>query len=278
MTEAAPRQPIWKNLGTRFVSALLLAGILFLPFYFGGIFWGLTVLLLGLRGIWEWVEMTDVKPGPMAFLIPVAALGLVIWFYYFDRHDWIYPATAIATMLALIERFRRPKGDKFWAPIGVVYLLIPCLTVIGLRGSGTGISDTGFQLVFYIMLVVIAADVGAYFGGSYFKGPKLVPKLSPKKTWSGLLCGILFGAFFGGLFGLVWKLGPVNSAIIAVPIVLFSVIGDFFESAVKRRMNVKDASDLIPGHGGMLDRLDSLLMVMIAAHILNLFYPIMGLV
>lgn len=278
MTEPATRQPIWKNLGARFVSAVVMAGVLFIPFYFGGYFWAVTMGLLGARAAWEWVDMTDVATKPLAYGIPVVGLIVAIIAHFTENGHWLYGIIFVTAVIAFLERLTRKEGEKIWAPFGVAYIVLPCVVAIMLRGSGVGWDDQGFKLLTYLFLVVIAADVGAYFGGSYFKGPKLVPKLSPKKTWSGLLSGIFLGVILGALFGYFLKMGPVKAGVVAVPIVLISVLGDFFESGIKRRMNVKDAGDILPGHGGILDRLDSILMVMIFAHFLTYVFNLFELI
>ena len=278
MTEPAARQPIWKNLGARFISAVVMAAVLLVPFYFGGVFWAITIFLLGARAIWEWVDMTDVEVNPRAILILFAGLTAAIVTQILGYGHWLYGIIFATAGLAFLERLTRKGGEKVWAPFGAAYIVLPCAAAIILRGSEAGFEATGFKLLAYLYLVVIAADVGAYFGGSYFKGPKLAPKLSPKKTWSGLISGIALGVVFGAFCGLFLKMSPMMSGLIAIPIVLVSVIGDFFESGIKRRMNVKDAGDILPGHGGILDRLDSILMVMIVAHFLSYFYNYLELI
>ena len=275
MSETNKRQPIWSNLWPRSISAVIMAAVLFVPFYFGGIYWIVTILILGLRAIWEWVKMTDIEPPTLAFLIPMSTLIAGLYVEYVGLMDWFLPIVLGGVGLSLIERIIRKKGEWFWSPFGVVYIVVPCVAAVILRGAEPGIYADGFKLLSYLMLVVIAADVGAYFGGSFFKGPKLVPKLSPKKTWSGLISGILLGVVFGALMGLALAMGPQKAAIIAIPVVLISVFGDFLESGVKRRMDVKDASDILPGHGGLLDRLDSVLMVVLAAYICKHFFDYM---
>jgi len=272
MTEPAARQPIWKNLGARFVSAVIMAAILIVPFYLGGIYWAVTIFLLGARAIWEWVDMTDVKTVPTAYGIPILGLLVALIANFTGHSQWLYAIIIATAAIAFFERLSRKSGERVWAPFGAVYIILPCVAAVVLRGDGMGLDQTGFKLLFYLMFVVIAADVGAYFGGSYFKGPKLVPKLSPKKTWSGLISGILLGAICGAAYGYFLKMGPVMAGLIAVPVVLVSVLGDFFESSIKRRMDVKDAGDILPGHGGILDRLDSILMVVIFTHFLSYFY------
>lgn len=278
MSEPAARQPIWKNLGARFISAIVMAAVLLVPFYFGGVFWAVTIFILGARAVWEWVDMTDVEVNPRALLILFAGLTAGIVAQLTGYGHWLYTIIFSTAALAFVERLTRKQGEKIWAPFGAAYLILPCVAAIILRGSEVGIEATGFKLLAYLYLVVIAADVGAYFGGSYFKGPKLAPKLSPKKTWSGLISGIFLGVIFGATCSVFLKMDPVTSGLIAIPVVLISVVGDFFESSIKRRMNVKDAGDILPGHGGILDRLDSILMVMIVAHFLAYFYNYLELI
>ena len=122
-------------------------------------------------------------------------------------------------------------------------------------------------------MVVIAADSWAYLGGSLLKGPKLAPKISPNKTWSGFLSGLLFGAFAGVLCAWATGFGLVYGFMLALPVVLFSVIGDLLESAIKRHLNVKDAGGLLPGHGGLLDRVDSLMLAVFVSAIALLIWP-----
>ena len=112
-----------------------------------------------------------------------------------------------------------------------------------------------------MLIYVLLSIPFAYFGGSYFQGPKIAPKLSPKKTWAGLISGMIGGAIIAALLSNGLKMGPVTAAIISAPVVIISVIGDFLESTIKRRMDVKDAGDILPGHGGFLDRFDAFIFV-----------------
>jgi len=185
MSEPAVRQPIWKNLWPRLFSALAMAAILIIPFYFGGAFWAVTIFLLGVMAIWEWVGMTDKPATPTVFILG-AGLTAAIVTQFMGYGHWLYGIIFAAAGAAFLERLTRKGGEKIWAPFGALYIILPCVAAILLRGNETGIETAGFKLLSYVFLVVIAADVGAYFGGSFFKGPKLAPRLSPKKTWSGL--------------------------------------------------------------------------------------------
>ena len=271
MPETPAKKPIWKNVGTRAITALLFAAICMLPLYYGGWAWVLLVSLLGGRMMWEWVTMSDSAPTKLAFILPI--VGVVAANFYAAQELWLLAIITIliAAMIAAFERARR--GGLLWAGLGYLYIIFPCIAIVALRGMESGFATEGFTKLIFIISVVVAADVGAYFGGSYFKGPKLAPKLSPNKTWSGFISGLLFGVamagFVGGIIGLGWILGML----IAVPIVVLSVLGDLLESSLKRILKVKDAGNLLPGHGGVLDRLDSLMLAVVGAAIILFFAP-----
>ncbi len=262
--------PIWKNLGPRFFTAVALAGIVFLPLYYGGWIWAIMVALIAAIVTWEWVSMSDPAPTRLAYILPI--IGTLITLYYWQMEFRLYAVLAIviAALFAAIERARR--GGLLWAGLGYLYIIIPSLLMIWLRGSEAGFLAKGFQHLGFIIMVVIAADVGAYFGGSFFKGPKMAPRLSPNKTWSGFFSGLLFAASMGAIIGHFIGFGPIGAIAFAIPLAIASVMGDFLESGLKRVLNVKDASGILPGHGGLLDRLDSLMMAAaFAALSLSLF-------
>lgn len=263
--------PIWKNLGARFWSAIIFSAICLVPFYFGGAFWAAFVALLGARLTWEWVRMSDTAPNPLAFAVPIIGLWLAIALAVLMNYQWAALAILIAALVAALERFSR-KGI-LWAALGYIYIAVPTLMIVWLRGAEIGLDALGLRQLLFIILVVVAADTGAYFGGSFFKGPKIAPKLSPNKTWSGGVSGLIFGIFIGAVAGHVMGLSAVAAGLLAVPIIIFSVIGDFLESGLKRRLKVKDAGGLLPGHGGLLDRLDSLMAAVVAAAIILMLHP-----
>lgn len=260
-TKPAEKKPLFKNVGIRAATALLFAAICIPPLYFGGWPWAVMVALLGGRMMWEWVRMSDPAPTRLAYIIPI--IGVVIACFYVAQQTHLFAliTVAITALLAAIERARR--GGLLWSGLGYLYIAIPSMAIVGLRGVENGFATEGFTKLIYVIVIVVAADVGAYFGGSYFKGPKLSPKLSPNKTWSGFFSGLIFGAFMGGAVGHIIGLGFPLGFGLAIPIVILSVLGDLLESGLKRRLNVKDAGDLLPGHGGLLDRLDSLMMAIV---------------
>ena len=261
----------WKNLGIRFISAVTFAAICLAPFYFGGWLWAILVILLGLRVVWEWVRMSDLKATRLSYLIPVAGLIITVTYAYTQAWVLMMLAVIVTSGLAIIERARRGGGQ--WAGLGFIYIAIPSAFFMILRGNETGFSAAGFLLLIYLILVVVAADTGAYFGGSYFQGPKMAPKLSPKKTWSGFFSGCLAGIAVGALTAWMSGYSAFFGALFATPITVFSVMGDFLESALKRRLNVKDSGGVMPGHGGLLDRLGSLMFVVVVTGISLLIWP-----
>lgn len=205
--------------------------------------------------------MADPAPTRLAYIIPI--IGVVVACFYMAQQHVLFAVTvmAIAAIAAAIERARR--GGLLWSGLGYLYIVIPSMAIVGIRGIENGFATEGFTKLIYVILIVVAADVGAYFGGSYFKGPKLSPKLSPNKTWSGFLSGLILGALMGVIVGHFAGLGFLLGFGLAIPIVILSVLGDLLESGLKRKLNVKDAGELLPGHGGLLDRLDSLMMAIV---------------
>ncbi len=267
----------FKSLGVRALSGIVLVAICGLPIYFGGGLIAAMIALLGARMIWEWVRMTDTHFSTPTLVLPI--IGLWASLYLANIGTW-HLALGImlgCCVLAFIERIRR--GGAGWAGFGVIYIILPCLAMLWLRSDTgmdnqtVGFTSPGFAKLVFVILIVIAADSFAYLGGSMFKGPKLAPRISPNKTWSGFISGLVFGAFTGMLAAYVTGFSVLHGLLFAVPIVIASVLGDLLESAIKRKLKVKDAGGLIPGHGGLLDRLDSLMFAVILASIVLLIWP-----
>ena len=157
--------------------------------------------------------------------------------------------------LAVAATVAARKKHWLWMIFGIVYLGIPVAALAHYRGDTTA----GLILVFWLVALVAATDIGGYFVGRTVGGPKLWPAISPGKTWSGTLGGWGLAAVVGlgfGLFAPGWELWPTVT--LSLLLAASSQIGDLAESWLKRRQGVKDSSRLIPGHGGILDRLDGL--------------------
>jgi phosphatidate cytidylyltransferase len=147
-----------------------------------------------------------------------------------------------------------PAGRPDRVAGGVVYVGLPVLAMVWLRNDPAG----GLSHVLWLLLVVWATDVCAYLVGRSVGGPKLAPRISPGKTWSGLFGGVAGAGLLGGLAALVSGSGFWRAATLGAALAVVAQAGDLFESALKRRAGVKDSGHLIPGHGGLLDRIDGL--------------------
>jgi len=266
-----PPKKTWKNLGVRAVTGITLATICVIPLYFGGWIWAVLVALFGGRMMYEWVRMSDPNPNVLTYIIPIFGLIVGVIYTAQDQHGFAALAVMITAICAAIGRIKR--GGVLWSALGILYILIPSLVMIALRGMQMGFATRGFSLLVFILVCVIAADVGAYFGGSYFKGKKLAPTLSPNKTWSGAISGFIFALLIGAIAATIIGLSPIYGVMLAAPIVILSVFGDLLESALKRKLKVKDSGGLLPGHGGLLDRLDSLMMAVVGAALLLYLIP-----
>lgn len=277
MADTSVEKPKFSGVGVRLISAVGLLLLCLAPFYFGGWLWAALAGLFGGRMLFEWVRMSDPSPALPAYLAPI--IGLMVGVIYVVQEHVGYAVIAIVlTAIAVIgiQSVRtggRKQSRMIWAVLGVLYIIIPTLLMVGMRGNAVGFDTVGFQRLLFIIACVIGADVGAYFGGSTFGGPKLAPKLSPNKTWSGFFSGQVLAIILGALFGHFVGIGWLSGAILALPIAILSVLGDLFESGIKRNLNVKDTGGLMPGHGGLLDRLDSLMAAIIGIAIILAVFP-----
>lgn len=189
-------------------------------------------------------------------LIPVA-IGVAY------AGGWLWAALVGVVSVGLFVEWIMIVGAQRpgWIALGVVYAVAALLASIVVR------LDTvwGFAALMFVLLVVWMTDIGGYFAGRGIGGPKLWPRVSPKKTWAGAIGGLVLSVAvaLGFAIGGIGK--PVPLIVIAVVLTVLSQLGDLFESAVKRRFGVKDSSQIIPGHGGLLDRLDGYVFAIIAA-------------
>ncbi|MBC7950329.1 MAG: phosphatidate cytidylyltransferase [Rhodospirillaceae bacterium] len=238
-------------LGLRTLSALVMAPPALLATWWGGYAFAALVALAAAIMCWEWDRIVTRRfhwPGQigalgclaaslLAVALPVAALVLVL-------------VTAVAA-----AALAKPDGRQ-WAGWGVLYAGLPSVALVWLRGDG----ETGLHTVFWLLLLVWATDIGAYASGRLIGGPLLMPVVSPKKTWAGLIGGVVSAGLVGLAAGLTLSLPhPVLIMIISGALAVVAQAGDLLESWVKRRWGVKDSSNIIPGHGGVLDRVDGLL-------------------
>jgi len=160
----------------------------------------------------------------------------------------------------------RPLGKLGWNILGFFYIIIPCGCLIALRDL-----PQGEIIVIWMLFTIWAVDTGAFFAGITIGGPKLAPRISPKKTWAGLAGGILAAILVGLSFTVLGMEIRGNTVVNSVIIALLAQGGDLLESAFKRHFMVKDSGNLIPGHGGILDRVDSIVTVAVYVLILQTY-------
>ncbi len=174
---------------------------------------------------------------------------------------------AFIVFLAALQMLREwdnmtENEDSMWGVAGLFYVSVPCASIVWMRNLQIeNIENAGLYIVLYILFCVWATDIGAYFSGRIIGGPKLAPSLSPNKTWAGLGGGMVAAGITGGLCHLFspYPTTVLSSIIFGIVLAIAAQGGDLFESWIKRRAGVKDSSTLIPGHGGLLDRVDGLM-------------------
>jgi len=193
--------------------------------------------------------------------IVLAPLALAAVWYGFP---WIDLLAAIVAPIMMSEWLRLTRGRPFARSAAVLYSVAALLALLWLRHQPAW----GRETILWILACVWATDIGAYFVGSLAGGAKLAPSISPSKTWSGLVGGMSASAVVSAAAGLVFQAGDtILLALTGVAIAVVAQAGDLVESAAKRRAGVKDSGSIIPGHGGVLDRIDGLIaaLVFIAA-------------
>jgi len=175
---------------------------------------------------------------------------------------------AIMALVLAFEWNRLCKGRPLWLVLGAIYIAVPCWALVHLRATGTD----GAQTLFWLLAVVWSADTGAYAFGRLIGGIKLAPVISPNKTWAGLIGAIATAGGTGAVAASVFGLGDLLtlagwSAVIGA----VSQAGDLVESWVKRHFGVKDTGAILPGHGGMFDRVDGLLAAAVGVAVIEFF-------
>ncbi|MGM0451081.1 MAG: phosphatidate cytidylyltransferase [Pseudomonadota bacterium] len=253
----------------RVITAVILApivvgGLFLLPPTGFAIFTGALLAIAG----WEWANLSGFEDGVSRWGV---ALALVVVMALFQALPVVPLLLVLAAfwLLVAVMVAAYPGAVRLWEPrpmrllLGIVALVGAWLALNHLRGGELALGHTrsNLLLILYTFLVVWAADIGAYFAGRAFGRRKLAPAVSPGKTWAGVWGGL---AVVAGLALVVaWWLDLAGIAVIQFVLVslltaLASVLGDLFESMLKRHRGIKDSSQLLPGHGGILDRIDSL--------------------
>jgi phosphatidate cytidylyltransferase len=246
-----------REIGLRAASAVVLAPAAVLAIWVGG-FWFLGIMLAAclLLSV-EWAMMS----APRAWRLMTGAVAFGLFAAVISAHvEQLSLALVMLVFCAVAAGlFARSRGQEALdAAYGVLYLGWPAVLLIWLRDGSTAV---GLAWTVFAFAVAWASDIMAYLAGSTFGGPKLWPRFSPNKTWSGFVGGLAAGCVAGALLAgfLDMGIGPLWGAALGLAAAVATMAGDLWESALKRRYGVKDAGNLIPGHGGLLDRVDGLM-------------------
>jgi phosphatidate cytidylyltransferase len=249
---AAPRKPLARfgsDLKPRIAAAAAMGVLALAAAWIGGLifvaFWWLAAVVV----LWEWQRLIGgdrLAERVLTGAVAIAAAAL------FALHNWSPGVVAALILGAVAVSWMAGRSERIWAAAGVLYAGALVASVGLLRAS----PGFGLAAILWLFAVVWGADIAAYFAGRLIGGPRLWTSVSPGKTWAGAIAGALAGALLGLLlFAWTDRLAALFCLGLAAAIV--SELGDLFESALKRRFGVKDSSGLIPGHGGLMDRLDA---------------------
>lgn len=258
MTESdAGERRDWSDLGARILSSVILIPTVLAATWAGGPWLAAAAGAAVTAMSYEWGRMSEPTALTPAFLFSfVGALGAV-FFASWGELGWGMAWLTLCALVSAVRRFPSLIGVIETAG-GALYIGSPAAVFVWLRGEG--VDSAGLAVVLTLFATIWAADIFAYFGGKLIGGPKIASGLSPNKTWSGIVTGTLAGAaaglacalLFGSTLFAVW-LG------VGAGLAFTGLMGDLFESFLKRRFGVKDVSRFIPGHGGVLDRIDGLM-------------------
>jgi len=247
------------SLAQRVAAALVLMPIVLGALWLGDLYWTLLVAAgTGVMG-WEWRRLTargSIGPTGWAMVGLVVAVILLQGLGGADSARWVLIVGAL--LLCLVAGLREGRAGGGWLGAGIVYVALPGLALAWLRED----PRFGLATVLWLLLLVWAVDTAAYVAGKLIGGPKLIPRISPSKTWAGLAGGALGAALIGYLAARwVGQTNPWPLTLLSLLLAFVEQAGDAFESGIKRHFGVKDSSGLIPGHGGILDRVDGLVAV-----------------
>ena len=263
-----PEAASLSELPLRVVSALVLATVAIAATFLSPWTFLALVILASFAVAWEWgrlVRSASFDAAAIMQMVSVAAAAILV---ALGRIDLALLVFVLA--IGIVAALGRPASRAVWSAVGVVYVALPVAALVWLRGD----EALGAVAILFVLVVAWTTDTVSYVAGRLLGGPKLAPSISPKKTWSGFLIGTLAPALIGYAFAAAigdtsaWALGAV-----AVLLALACQLGDLFESAVKRHFGTKDMSQLIPGHGGLLDRLDGFLLAAVVAAAIALRDP-----
>lgn len=253
----------------RIITGLILAVLALSVIYLGGTALNIGLLLVSLLGVYEVVKICHRQD--WSFIVDIYCLGMSIWLFW-GTHAFFIPAwqemiflIGLFTLVILLESFK--IEDSYLIFTMMIFVLT------ALRGIGYMRESLGLGAIFFVLFATYGCDTGAYFTGYLIGKHPLIPRLSPKKTIEGSVGGIVLGTILGSSIAYFFPFGLsfIESGLLALLLTITSQIGDLTFSALKRHYQIKDFSNLLPGHGGVLDRIDSLVFNVI---VFSVFYTL----
>lgn len=240
------------DLRVRAIAGAVMALVAIGALWIGGYALWVLAAAIGLVAVYEWGGL--VKADRLRVGVAIAVLAAVMVcaapvYWDTDRSTVAFLLIA-ALLLTLVPRCAS-------LALGLAYAGTASIALLYLREQ-----PHGFALALWALAIVWATDIGAYFAGRMIGGPKLAPAISPNKTWAGLIGGVIAAGVVGAMIAVVGGL-PSGALFLGAPLAIVAQAGDLLESAMKRRAGVKDSGTILPGHGGVLDRLDGALPVLI---------------
>jgi phosphatidate cytidylyltransferase len=253
MSEAPAPNSMASDLKRRVPSAILMIVIVLVATWYGGfpflLFWAFAAII-----VWyEWA--TIVRVAHKTTVLALGFFALAVAAVLISIHIPLAAVAAVVVGAVFAAALTSGESEtRLWSGGGLIYAGLVVLPVVLLRNDAL----FGFLAVIWLFAVVWLTDIAAYFCGRFIGGPKLAPLISPKKTWSGAIGGTLFG-IAGGVGVAAYATGrtAVMHFVVAFAVSVFSQMGDIFESSVKRKFGKKDSSGILPGHGGVMDRIDA---------------------
>jgi phosphatidate cytidylyltransferase len=263
---AVRRDRLW----LRVCSALILAPLPLAAIWFGAPWLPLLTGLSAAIMAWEWARLCrrgarNSAAAPVGMTL-VAVILSAVAISASGAFGLAVAAALIGAAIVLWAARTGAQPEPGWTALGTLWIALPCISWLWLARQDWG----GRATLLWLLAVVWATDIGAYATGRTVGGPRLAPRVSPRKTWSGFAGGILCAALAGAATARILGLSSKPLVLLSGGLAIVAQFGDLAESLAKRRFGVKDSSGLIPGHGGLLDRLDGLLAAIPAVALLTL--------
>ncbi|GHC58437.1 phosphatidate cytidylyltransferase [Neogemmobacter tilapiae] len=252
----------WSDLGRRLVSAVVLVAIAAVDIWTGGLWF--ILMVAGLVGLMAW-EL-DRMTAPDGELVQAPGLALMAAICLFGAVGFSAPIDVALIGVIAVGFLGTDRRQRVPATLAILAIMLAAMQLCLLQHK------QGTPALLWLIGVVIASDVLGYFAGRLLGGPKFWPAISPKKTWSGTVAGWI-GAGLVGLGFVTWGGAPWGLVWVSALLALAGQMGDIGESWLKRQAGVKDSSNLIPGHGGVMDRFDALTGAALALFLLLHFFP-----